>query len=286
MALLLLASAARSTKVEAATVDHGLRPEAREEAAMVSRLCGQLGVPHSTLTANWEAKPATAVQEQAREARYALLAGWARERELDALATAHHLDDQAETVLMRLNRGAGVRGLAGIRPAATVPGSTLPLLRPLLSWRRPELEALCAVAGVIPVVDPTNEDEQFERVRVRRGLSGAQWLAPEGIARSGSNLADAETGLEWAADLEWERQVSVKNGEITYRPAAPREIRRRVVARAVAALASEGQGNALRGREVDSLLETLFAGGTITLRGVSCSGGDEWRFRPAPARRR
>ncbi len=141
LALLLLAAAARPGAIEAATVDHGLRPDSRAEAQMVAAVCARIGVPHAILTADWPEPPATAVQERARELRYRLLAAWLAERSLAALATAHHADDQAETVVMRLNRGSGVRGLAGMRPAATVPGSQFPLLRPLLGWRRSRARA-------------------------------------------------------------------------------------------------------------------------------------------------
>src|SRR4051794_20667325 len=126
LALLLLAAAARPGKIDAATVDHGLRPGSREEAEMVAGVCAILGVPHAILTAQWENRPISAIQERAREERYRLLAHWAKERELDAIATAHHLDDQAETLLMRLARGSGVRGLAGMHAFGTVAGTDVP----------------------------------------------------------------------------------------------------------------------------------------------------------------
>ena len=114
LALLLLAAEARPGQVEAATVDHALRPASKSEAEVVAEVCARLGVPHVILSADWDEKPETAIQERAREMRYRLLGEWARERRLTIL-TAHHLDDQAETLLMRLARGAGVRGLAGMR---------------------------------------------------------------------------------------------------------------------------------------------------------------------------
>jgi len=287
MALLLLASAARPGLVEAATVDHLLRPESAAEAEMVARVCKRLQVPHATLTAQWSPKPTSAIQERARDERYRLLGAWLAERSLDALATAHHADDQTETLVMRLNRGAGVRGLAAIRPSGRVPGTRLPLLRPLLGWRRSELEQVCAAAGIEPVTDPSNQDVQFERVRVRRDISAVGWLDPEAVARSAGHLAGADEALEWAADQEWDRRVTEADGEIVYRPGtAPSEIVRRVVERAIAALASEGAGQPLRGRELDNLLEKLSSGGAATLRGVQCSGGAEWKFIPAPYRTR
>lgn len=285
LALLLLAAAARPGRVEAATVDHALRPESRGEAEMVARLCESLAVPHRILTVTWERQPATALQEQARAMRYRLLAQWAGERRLDALVTAHHLDDQAETLMMRLARGAGVKGLAGMRAAARVPGASIPLIRPLLGWRHSELEALCAAAGVSPARDPSNHDSQFERVRVRKVLQKSDWLDTAAIASSAANLADADAALDWAAEWHWQQAVTENGGALVYRPGnAPAEIRRRVVRRAILALACEGDGE-LRGRELDRLLRAVQGGGQATLRGVHCTGSAEWRFARAPARR-
>ena len=287
LAMLLLAAAARPGGIEAATVDHGLRPEARSEADTVATLCEKLGVPHATLAIEWDLPPTSAIQEQARDVRYGALAAWLRDRDLPALLTAHHLDDQAETMLMRLNRGSGVRGLAGMRRRAPLPGDPDKLLlRPLLGWRRSELEEICATAGVSPAVDSSNEDGKFERVRIRRGLAGADWLDQQAIARSAGHCADADEAVEWAAAMEWNRSASALEGEIVYRPSgAPTEIVRRIVARAVDELGTEGEPGDLKGRELDRLIEALEAGKTATLRGVRCSGGPEWRFTRAARRR-
>jgi tRNA(Ile)-lysidine synthase len=286
LALLLLAAAARPGKIEAAAVDHALRTGSREEAEMVAGVCTNLGVPHAILTAIWDDRPATAIQERAREERYRLLADWAKNRKLDAIATAHHLDDQAETLLMRLARGAGVRGLSGMR-AAVVLNSGVPLLRPLLGWRRAELEQIVANAGLEPARDPSNEDEQFERIRVRRALAEADWLDPQALASSAANLGQAEAALEWATEQEWTRAVTSGAREVLYRPAnTPAEIQRRIISRAVCQLATEGEGADLRGRKLDRLLSVLAGGGKATLRGVFCCGGETWRFVPAPDRTR
>jgi tRNA(Ile)-lysidine synthase len=283
LALLLLAAVARPGQVEAATVDHALRPESRTEAKTVAGLCERLGIPHAILTAEWEQKPESALQERARIERYRLLGLWVKERGISALLTAHHADDQAETMVMRLNRGSGVRGLAGMRAVRRL--GEVDLVRPLLSWRRSELERICADAEVQPVRDPSNENESFERVRVRKALAEADWLDTEGIVRSAANLADAELALEWAADAEWSWAVRESREEIVYRPTeAPAEIQRRLVTRAVHTLATEGDSE-LRGPEVDRLIEALQDGRTVTIRGVLCSGGDQWRFTKAPARR-
>lgn len=286
VALLLLAAAARADQVEAATLDHGLRPEAASEAAEVADLCRGLGVPHSALTAQWESPPETAIQERARDERYRQFARWMADRGLAALATGHHADDQAETLLMRLNRGAGVQGLAAMRQVATVPGSQLKLIRPLLGWRRSELEQVCSDAGVATVDDPSNAEEQFERVRVRQAIAQGGWLDGGAVAQSASNLADADAALQWMADRIWEEAVVSEGDGFVFQPANyPRDTRRRIAAGAIARLGSEGAGASLRGREVEQLMAVLRSGGTSTLRGVLCSGGERWRFSPAPPRR-
>jgi len=285
LALLILAAAARPGLIEAASVDHDLRRDSRSEAEMVEGLCRHLGVPHVILTVHWPERPTSAVQERARAARYALLATWAKDRSLDAVATAHHADDQAETLIMRLNRGSGVRGLAAMRPVATVPGSDIALVRPLLGWTRNELGAICAAASLSPVTDPSNADEHYERVRVRAALADAQWLDRDAVGRSAAHLAAADDAISWAAEGEWARAVTPGEDLIVYTPlGAPAEIVRRIVVRAIAALAHEGNGEQLRARELDTVMAALTTGQQVTLRGVICAGGEEWRFTRASQR--
>lgn len=286
LALLALGAAARPGLVEAATVDHSLRSEAAAEAEMVAKVAKTLGVPHRTLKVEWARKPESAIQERARVERYRLLGGWARGQGLHALVTAHHLDDQAETFMMRLARGAGVRGLAGMQRLAPVPGVDLKLLRPLLGWRRVELEQICTDFGLNPIDDPSNSDEQFERVRVRRGLSGAEWINSRAVASSARNLADADVALRWATTRTWERSVTEDGGALLFVPDdTPYEIRRRIVVRAIGRLATEGNADDLRGRELERVLGALSRGGKATVRGVLCAGGLEWRFTKAPPRK-
>ena len=286
LALLLLAQAARPGLIEAATVDHGLRDESGAEAAMVAETCDRLAVPHAILTPRWAEAPRTAIQERARHERYRLLGFWAEERGLAAIATGHHADDQAETFVMRLARGAGVRGLAGMRRRSVAPGTETRLIRPLLDWRRSELAETCVAAGIVPVSDPSNEDEGFERIRIRRALAGAEWLDPQAVARSAANLGDADSALDWAMRKEWRAAVQDRGGAFVYQPGdAPREIVRRLVSRAVRKLASEGDPE-LRGRELDRLLAELADSGEGTIRGVRYSGGSKWVFSAAPQRRR
>jgi tRNA(Ile)-lysidine synthase len=284
---MLLAHQAIPGRFEVATVDHRLRVESAGEAAMVARLCAERGIPHRTLACEVARKGN--LQANARAARYAALAGWIAERKLDALVTAHHLDDQAETLLMRLNRGAGVRGLAGMQPIAVVPDRTgacnLRLWRPLLGWRRAELAEIVADAGMTPTHDPSNDDPRFERTRARAVLAAQPWLDPVALAASAAHLAQAEDAIAHAAGAEWNRCLRESDGSIRYDPEAPPAVVLRVVEMILAGLASEGTP---RGKEIARLVETLTWGGSATLAGVKASadrGGNAWRFAPAPPRR-
>jgi tRNA(Ile)-lysidine synthase len=278
LAMLLLAQAAVPGGFEVATVDHGLRAESAAEADFVGRICAGLGIPHTVLSVR--VAPGN-LQDEARAARYAALASWAVERGLGAIATAHHADDQAETVLMRLNRGSGLAGLAGVRARGTVPGSKLPLIRPLLDWRRDELAAIVARAGVAAVTDPSNSDPRFDRARIRAALAEAEWLDRAAIAQSAAHLAEAEETLAWAFNLEWDLWVEVDDGAVRYTPHAPRALVLRVVERIIAGFGGEPRGGA-----VARLVEALEAGRPGTLAGVVARVEDDsWLFRPESGRR-
>ena len=229
--MLLLAAAALPGQMEAATVDHGLRPESAAEARMVADACAALGVPHAVLDVQLRSGN---IQSEARVARYKALAEWLGRRGLSALATGHHADDQAETLLMRLNRASGVAGLAGVRARGLVPGTAIPLLRPLLAHRRSELAEVVAAAGLQPAHDPSNLNERFDRVRLRKAIAGADWLDVAAIAASAANLADADAALDWAAEREWAEAVAWDDdGRALYACTAPRAVALRVIARII-----------------------------------------------------
>jgi len=275
LALLLLAAAAYPGRVEAATVDHGLRRGSGDEAAMVADLCTRLDIVHATLA---PAAPIEGnVQSAARTVRYALLENWRAERGLDHLLTAHHLDDQAETVLMRLNRGAGVAGLSGVR---AVNGR---VLRPLLGWRRHELARIVADAGIEAVDDPSNADPRYDRTRMREALAASDWIDPGPVARSAAALAEAEAALAWTAERLWRERVKEEAGLCLFDPAdLPAELLRRLTLGILSALDAAPMP---RGDEVTRLLAALSLGATATLGGIKCRGGASWRFEPAPPRR-
>ncbi|HEY0112158.1 MAG TPA: tRNA lysidine(34) synthetase TilS [Allosphingosinicella sp.] len=284
LALLLLAHAAYAGRVQAATVDHQLRPESGAEADEVARICRDLDVPHRTLTAS-VSRAGAGLQAAAREARYAALASWMRDEGLSLLLTGHHADDQAETLLMRLLRGSGVSGLAGIRPSRPLPeaGPDARLCRPLLDWRRSELTEIVRVAGLQAADDPSNRNEAFDRTRIRLSLDDAPWLDSAFLARSAALLAEAEQALEWTAGRLFEERTQLQAEVLTFDPSGlPPELLRRLTLRC---LKQVDPTAAPRGAELDTFVSALSSGGVSTLARVRGQGGPAWRFETTPPRR-
>ena len=255
---------------------------------MVAGLCDRLGIAHNTLPV--EVAREGNLSAAARTARYSALGAWASELGLNAIATAHHADDQAETLLLRLNRGAGLAGLAAMRPRARLPGMApgnpaIALLRPLLGWRKDELAAVVARTGWPCTDDPSNRDPRFDRARLRAALASAGWFDPARIAASAGHLRDAAEALDWAIAREFAEQVTADAAAIVYRPLAPRAIRLGVLARIVAKTLIGAQPP--RGDELARLLVTLESGGIATLGGWRGDARETglWRFTRTPPHR-
>ena len=201
----LLALAAEAQKLDYAprfsvlTVDHKLRPEAAAEAAQVAAVCRALGLPHTVLSAD-EKRSKTGIQQHARTLRYRLMAIWCAEHKAQALVVAHHQDDQAETVLMRMARGSGVKGLGGMAPRQKIHTDAGPLLllRPFLTDAGDALKTVAAEAGLPINHDPSNDDTRFERVRWRRLLPKleAEGLDAATLAELAANMRQAQAALD------------------------------------------------------------------------------------------
>jgi tRNA(Ile)-lysidine synthase len=294
LALLLLAAAAYPGQVEVATVDHRLRRESRDEAGLVASACRSLGIPHTILTLDWPDPPGGNIQARAREGRYHVLSNWALDRRIPFLATGHHLDDQAETILLRIARGSGVSGLAGTRPKKllafrprldqNVADDMVHVVRPLLGWSRDELASLLAGTDLKPIDDPSNSDERFDRTRVRALLARNSDLSPRRLAETASHLAEAEEALKWAAlQLAGERLEYRQDGSVTLLVTdLPRELQRRLLLNGFSYFAASDPP---AGPKLSRLLDDLRAGRGGTLAGVRVHPGEKWHLQWAPPRR-
>ena len=284
MALLLLAVDA-GQQVRAVTVDHGLRPEAAAEAAWVGRLCAGLGVPHDTL--QWQGwTGAGNLQDQARRARLSLIADWAMAAGLGAVALGHTQDDQAETVLMRLARRAGVDGLSAMSDRRCAQGVTW--LRPLLSVSRDDLRAFLRARGQEWIEDPSNDALRFDRVKARRALVhlAPLGITPEVLAGVADQMRRARSALDHQTEAAARQIARIEGGDVvmdrTGFQGLPAEIRRRVLVGALGWIGSADYGP--RAASVQALLTAVEAGrgGTlagcrVTLRPSTLRVAREWQ---------
>ena len=228
--LLAEATSFAGVRIEVATVDHRLRPEAAEEATFVARLCAARNLTHQTLV--WADHPATGnLMQAASEARRRLLAAWARSRGLARVAMAHTADDQAESFLMALARGSGLDGLCGMRGAWSEEG--MDFIRPLLSVSRAELRDYLRRHGHDWREDPTNDDDRFARARVRKAMQVLDGLDINGrrLNETMRNLAEVRGLLDRTLAGFVEAHVNEQVGTVYVRRTSyldlPMEIRRR-----------------------------------------------------------
>ena len=255
------------------TVDHGLRPEAAGEAAMVAAECAALGHSHDTLRWQWDGQGN--LQDAARQARRDLIGAW--RGDLGHVLFAHTQDDQAETVLLRLLRGSGVEGLAGMAPARQVPDARGGwwLLRPLLEEARADLRHYATTLRLPFVDDPSNSDPRYDRVRARQAMA-ALGLEAEGLARTAARMARAaEACRARAADIArrivTEEQVNgAPTGDLLIDrdglARVERDSQMRILAGGLQWVASDPYRP--RALSLEALLDRVLAGGAGTLHGV------------------
>jgi tRNA(Ile)-lysidine synthase len=254
------------------TVDHGLAAGSDAVAAGVVTAAGKLGLVARILP--WQGpKPTTGIEAAARLNRYRLLAAAARAGGATHILTAHSLEDQAETFLMRLERGSGVFGLAAMRSAVGLGGVTL--FRPFLSVPRTRLAATTRTAGLIPHDDPMNADQRYLRVRIRNLLPAlaAAGIDAASIAATAARLASAADAIDAAVDGLMASAVRVDRYAVVTVAAdalatAPAEVRFRLAGRLLQAIG--GEDYPPRAARVEGLLVALLAGGSArrTLAGV------------------
>jgi len=252
-ALMILAARWRDSlktkpKLVTVTVNHGLRKESKAEAAAVARLARKLDIGHRTL--RWTGrKPKTGLQEAARLTRYRLLANAARKSGATHILTAHTLDDQGETVLIRMSRGSGLSGLGAMQRTAAVPQHEgLFIVRPLLEVAKARLIATLLAAGISYADDPSNRDPRFARARLRvlMNLLAEEGLDARQLARLAGRLRRADIAIERAV----ERAVTELFVELPAAPAIaietrrfadlPAEVALRLLGQAIARVGDEG----------------------------------------------
>ncbi len=261
-------------EIVVATVDHGLRTAAKDEAAFVAEQSAKLGLDHET--ARWHgAKPETGIQEAARAARYQLLEDLAVGRwptlARIAIVTAHTRDDQVETFLMRLARGSGLEGLTGMNNVRRLGLlTTVALVRPLLDISKARLVATLQVHGSSWCEDPSNQDDHFERVRVRNAQQALDdlGLTHEMVSKSIARMRRANEALEenvneMARDarLDLHDGLYARFNRDAFVTRAP-ELRVRFLMRLIRAFG--GQSLPARLIKVEALSERLVSGGDTT----------------------
>jgi tRNA(Ile)-lysidine synthase len=204
---------AEDVQLFAATVDHGLRVESADEAAEVGKFAASLGIEHSVLRwGNWDGRGN--LQNQARQARYDLLSDWAKTNAISAVALGHTADDQAETMLMRLGRSAGVDGLGGIPSRRVINGVTV--VRPMLSLSRSQLRGYLTRHNVSWVEDPSNDELKYDRIKARQALA---LLEPLGITADSlsdvaQNMVSTRAALDWYCFLAAREIACIDGGNV------------------------------------------------------------------------
>ncbi len=278
MALMWLMFQAKHGGFRVASVDHGLRAESAHEVRKVADEAQALGIPHDIWTIDWpDGSPKASLQDEARKVRYRALERWAADHGLAWIMTAHHADDQAETMVMRLVRGSGLAGLSGIRRMRQ--SGPVMLVRPLLDWRRADLDDLCAQAGIGISRDPSNDDPRHDRTRTRQLLNQPGMPDPQGMAETANRLAGAEEALQWACGEVLRTRCNWPGDNCRFDAAGlPDELVRRTL---VAILGH--MGDEVRGQAAHRAMLALRRGETVSLGHAQLRPGETWLVRKIDA---
>lgn len=274
----LLAGWAKEERIrlQAVTVNHGLRLEAAREAEFAAEVAQNLKIKHTTLT--WDGARAEGnLQDAARRARYRLMADWAKGQGVDTIALGHTADDQAETFFMRLARASGIDGLTGMQRRRRADGITW--VRPLLMQERAELRRYLRNLRQPWVDDPTNEDAAFERIKARKAMAELTALGIDAhvVGRVMDHLSQVRSALDLATQAHAQACVREEGGDLifdrrAFAAGAP-EVNRRLVAAALRWIASADYGP--RGMKLQEFLSAMLRGRDATLHGVRLLGGKE-----------
>jgi tRNA(Ile)-lysidine synthase len=277
--MLLLAAWAKAKEIAPPTVlsvDHGLRAESHKDAERVRKVASGAGLSAHVLV--WKGKkPDSDIEAEARSARYSLMGRWCADHRCPALYVAHTLEDQAETFLLRLARGSGLDGLAGMQPLSPLPVpdfSNVQLVRPLLEFGRDELRSFLRVRRVEWADDPMNIDPRFGRAKLRAAWPQLQelGLSPERVSGAAGHLARARAALETMTDDFLRRGARFNEDGATLDPLRLQMVPREIGLRALAAILSGVSGEEYRPRfdSLERLFDSILSGslgGGATLHG-------------------
>lgn len=298
LAVLVQFAKARGTELHVITVDHGLRRDAKQEIALVTDMCARWHLPHHVeYWTGWAGEGN--LQASARDARYELIADWAFAHKITHVALGHTADDQAETFVMRLARGAGVDGLSAMAPRRVQYGVTW--VRPFLRIERSALRTFLRASRLAWCEDPSNENRDFERVRVRDALTvlGSLGVDTKTLVDVAHNMSNARQALNWQTFLSAQDAVALVHGTVgidlpKFRM-LPQEIARRLFVHAITWLSHSiypprrdtvaqilagiraGRGATLDGCQiiVENNVVWIFRE-LNALRDVTCEVGDMW----------
>ncbi len=276
-------------KIVALTVDHGLRPHSAQEAQYVAQLMAKFGIEHHILKWNG-AKPTTAIEETARKMRYKLISDWCLAHNISCVMMAHHLQDQAETFLMRLQRGSGLSGLCAIREFEIL--DNLIILRPLLSQKPEELKKMLRAKNLRWVEDESNADEQFLRNKIRKFLPILEQqtgISAENIYQTTKRLQSAEDYIRQNLLDLIEKEVVFEKNEIchfSYKmfKSLHSEMQFRLLAHLLKQTYIPRAESVLHLKE--ELLQPTFRGATLGAKEILLYGGQIWLVPEVPFKRK
>jgi len=197
------------------TIDHNLRDESAHEVKQCGRILASQNIKHIILKNNSDI-PTTNIQQEARNIRYNLLTDYAKQNGFEYILTAHTADDNIETFLMRLTRGSGVNGLAGIPPNIVI--NNVNILRPLLHAKKQDLQKYLQNKNIDWVEDPTNKTSKYTRNKLRHALEQItdKQLLDQRITNSINNIASAKSYINQQVNIAFDRLVKINEKAITF----------------------------------------------------------------------
>ena len=263
--LLALGAGMARERLCGATVDHGLRAEAKEEALWVNALCGKLGVAHTTLTIS-DLPKGPNLQARARSARYEALAAWGRDMACRCICLGHSQTDVAENFLIRLARSSGADGLSEMRGRWT--DRDMDWQRPLLAFCREDLQGFLHAQGQGWCNDPSNEDPAFMRVRMRQAAPELEALGLTGprLAATATRMRHVQEALEFSTRGLWPQVAQIDVTDVLFDRVALSRLPREYIERMVSAALNWISGQPYRPRN-SALIRALAAKKTATLHG-------------------